>query len=177
MAYGQFIEPTVFSLDSERFLFGASNGTIHAWDTENWTEETFVEGLFGEALCLALSPDGKILAAGTSDVDEPIVLFHTESRERLRSLVGHTHTVTSIAFSPDGNVLASGSGYFDGTIRFWDVSSERELFHLPKPVCESGYFAWSPDGKSLVSVGRRGEITLWDVDLDLLTRAASQCQS
>lgn|GEM_PF-6632190 len=65
--------------------------------------------------CLAFSPDGKVLAAGSNY--NYIVLFDTSTWKELKTLKGHNKEVNSISFSPDGKTLASGSS--DGTIRFW----------------------------------------------------------
>jgi uncharacterized protein YjbI with pentapeptide repeats/nucleoside phosphorylase len=43
------------------------------------------------------------------------------SQGQLRSLLGHSNTVTSVAFAPDGKTLASGSG--GNTVKLWDVQS------------------------------------------------------
>ena len=48
----------------------------------------------------------------------------------IRTLIGHTDTLSSIAFSPDGKLLASGS--YDITIKLWDVTTGR----CP---CQTGY--------------------------------------
>jgi WD40 repeat protein len=63
---------------------------------------------------VALSPDGRTLAAASLDV---VVLWDVERGREVGQLKGHTHLVQSVAFSPDGRTLASGS--WDKTVRLW----------------------------------------------------------
>jgi len=67
---------------------------------------------------VAFSPDGRLLASGSSD--KTIKLWDVATGSEVRTLKGHTHYVLSVAFSPDGRLLASGS--WDDTIKLWDVS-------------------------------------------------------
>ncbi len=64
---------------------------------------------------IAFSPDGSLLASGSSD--GAIQLWQVSDGSLLHTLTGHTSGVSGVAFSPDGQLIASGSG--DGTVRLW----------------------------------------------------------
>jgi sugar lactone lactonase YvrE len=67
---------------------------------------------------LALTPDGKTLAAGS---DDGIVrLWDRATGQLRRRLAGHIDGVNAIAIAPDGKTLASASD--DGTTLLWDLT-------------------------------------------------------
>jgi WD40 repeat protein len=69
----------------------------------------------------AFSPDGLLVAAGTSD--GTVLLLETATGKELGQLAGHRGAVASLAFSPDGDALATGGD--DGVILIWDVKEWR----------------------------------------------------
>jgi WD40 repeat protein len=66
---------------------------------------------------VAYSPDGKILAWGSSAGE--VLLWETASKQWRRKFAGHSAFVHALAFSPDGKLLVSGS--MDTTALVWDV--------------------------------------------------------
>jgi WD40 repeat protein len=72
---------------------------------------------------LALTPEGRLLAAGTwlGAVD----VWEAESGRPVASLKGQTALATSVDFSIDGSLLAVASR--DGTTRLWDVAASQSL--------------------------------------------------
>jgi WD40 repeat protein len=122
---------------------------------------------------LALSPDGKILAAGGNDGS--IILWDMESRQRIgKPLTKHRKSVDSLAFSPDGRILASGSCEkssedkivcFGGEILLWDVESHQFLGEpLYGHTGAVDSLTFSSDGKTLVSGSYGDTVLLWDME-------------
>lgn len=66
---------------------------------------------------VAFSPDSSLIAVGNSPEEGDIALIQVSNGQLLRTLKGHTDTVTGLDFSVDGNLLVTSST--DGTIRLW----------------------------------------------------------
>ena len=113
----------------------------------------------GDAVAIALSPDGSRLAAGLRD--GTVELIDTATGQRLGpSLQGHIGGIWDLDFSPNGRWLASGSA--DGSIRLWDVASGQstklgEIDDVVMALC------FSPSGATLASANGDGTVRLWDV--------------
>jgi len=86
----------------------------------------------------------------------------------LKTLTGHTNSVSSVAFSPDGQTLSSGSatGYpYQGEIRLWRVADGALLRTLTGHTDYVLSVAFSPDGRTLASGSDYNDrtIKLWRV--------------
>ena len=139
---------------------------MDALPSANFTyEDTFFED-GGVVRTLAFSPDGKMLASG--GYNHTINLWNAAG-QLLRTLTGHTLSVTSVAFSSDGRLLASSS--VDGSIRFWNPVTGEHLRTLT--TAHAGgvqSVVFSPDSRLLVSGGRDNMARLWDVQTGRLVR-------
>jgi WD40 repeat protein len=111
----------------------------------------------GRAFTVAYSPDGGILAVGSS---LGIQLF-TSSDLQLSRFIPTKSWVRALAFSPDGSLLASGS--YDSTVRLWSPSNGTLWRKL---TGHSGWvraLAFSPDGRLLATASDDNTVRLWRV--------------
>ena len=117
-----------------------------------------------EVTCVAFSPDGSSLAAGSEDQTIQIWQYSEWGldTELLSSLDGHTGWVWDVVFSPDGRTLASASS--DRTVRLWDPESGAGLRTLIGHTSTVRQLAFSPDGQTLASASWDGTLILWDVN-------------
>lgn len=104
-----------YSPDCEQ-LIAVKNMTIYRWKTESW-ETLPVWSISTMITSLAISPDGTLLAVGSTDGG--VRLLSNENGILLRTLEGHAGTVTALEFSHDGRYLASGGE--DGVLILWGV--------------------------------------------------------
>jgi WD40 repeat protein len=144
---------------------GCVQGEIKLWDVATGREVRTLTGHTDWVRSVAFSPDGRLLASGSSD--DTIKLWDVASGREVRTLTGHTYGVNSVAFSPDGKLLASGS--WDNTIKLWDVATGREVRTLSGHTSGVSSVAFSPDGRLLASGSEDKTIKLWDIS-DLVGR-------
>jgi serine/threonine protein kinase len=118
-----------------------------------------LSGQRDSVLSVAFSPNGRLLASGSSD--STINLWDVTSGRSVRQLIGHKGQVFGVAFSPNGRMLASASG--DRTVKLWDVAGGRELVTFAGHTDRVYSVAYSPDGSTLASASKDQTIKLWEV--------------
>jgi WD40 repeat protein/serine/threonine protein kinase len=156
-----------FTPDGHR-LATLSTGNIDAkvrvWDIAAGREALALDapGAWFRSGCpLAISPDGRYLAAG--DGPGPVKLWELSTGRLARTLSSHLGFVRGLAFSPDGRLLASAGE--DSTIRVWLADTGKEALVFRGHIGQVHGVAFNPDGTHLVSGGIDGTIKVWDVTL------------
>jgi len=124
----------------------------------NFVKSVFTQN-FGGILSTTFSPDGELLAAGTTNNEIRIWQVHLGTL--LLTCQGHTDWVRSVAFSPDGRTLASGSD--DQMVRLWEVSTGSCTMTLQGHTNLVRSVAFSPDGRTLASGSDDQTVRLWEV--------------
>lgn len=131
--------------------------TIRAESVGFLRELATLTGHSGYVCSTAFSPNGWLLASGSSD--RTIKLWEMPVGRQLATLTGHSSEVYSVAVSPDGSLLASSS--YDQTIKLWEMPGGRELATLTGHSGDMYSVAFSPDGSLLASASEDKTVKLW----------------
>ncbi|KAH7926131.1 WD40 repeat-like protein [Leucogyrophana mollusca] len=115
--------------------------------------------------CMAFSPDGLRIAAGTADGSFQVLDIAT-GEVVLGPIKGHTEFVWSIVYSPDGCLLLTASR--DSSIRFWDSKTG---IQVGKPMFGHEYgvncISIAANGRRIASRGIDGTVRVWDLETRL----------
>ncbi len=163
-----------FHPDGNRVVSGGADGTVRVWDLSSRQALHAFTGKGGSVHGVAVSPDGRWLAAG----DEGGLRLWELETARERALGGHESGLRSVAFSPDSRHLLSCEA--GGLIVQWDVRTGKREFDLRHRRQDEGVAAvvvvtngsellrgtiatYGPDGQTIVSAGQDQWVMIWDV--------------
>ena len=126
------IQSIVYSLDGTKIVSGSLDTTVRIWDSTNGELLSVLKGCTFGIHCVAISPDGSLIASGSGDlIDEKsgeILAWDAKSGKVVwGTSERHKKKVLSIRFSPDGKWLLSGSR--DTTICIMDAVTG-DLFRI-----------------------------------------------
>jgi WD40 repeat protein len=165
-----------FSPDGSFIVSSSLDETVRIWETKSgrlrrtlasewgderggWVSRQTPYGHLGAVWACAISPDGRLIASGSSD--QTVKLWNSSTGEELRTLSGHTSMVVGCAFSPDGSLVASAGA--DGTVRLWDLQDGAERLVLTGHERAVSACAFGPDGSWLISAAADRTLKMWDV--------------
>lgn len=148
-----------------RSVFIVSGATLRRWRLDPRSEPASPSGHADEAWTVAFSNDGKLLASGGDDTDEPntIKLWDPVTGQLVRQWSGGSGTVASLAFSPDGCMLVTGHLEPTDNVRLWETASGRMLATLKGHTDRVRSVAIHPDGALVASAGSDRTVRIWDL--------------
>ncbi len=150
-----------FSPDGQRLAVAGGFG-VWLYDVATLRELVLFSGHTLWVTAVAFSPDGTMVASGSSD--RTVKIWDITTGRTIATLEGHTDKVSSVVFSLDGKTLASGSGL---QVKLWDIATKQHIVTLvhTHPVRAVDL---SPDGTMLASGSWNssvdvGTVWLWDM--------------
>jgi WD40 repeat protein len=152
-----YVLTAAFTPDGKSLITGGK--PIKFWDPMTGKEQKEPAQQIESAVRLAVSSDGKKLAAALRDYT--VVLFNLETMTEEFRLKGHKDEIFGLTFSPDSKTLATAS--WDSTVKLWHVASGEPLLTFKSAFGVSWCVAFSPDNSMFAFGSGRadgGEITL-----------------
>ncbi len=178
----------LLALEAQTLVDGPqTRGTVLTALQNNPGRVRFLEGTHRDIRAIAVSPDGKMLAAGNqwdlvaNAKDNTVHLWDMASDQWVERSFAADMTPLHLAFSPDGKTLAVGGGKvieegwgYQEAIVFWDIATGQLVHSIwgapiqppPRwpPFNQSlvNSIAYSPDGTLLAAGYNDGAVVLWD---------------
>jgi WD40 repeat protein len=159
------VQGLAFLADGKTLLSASFDGTMKTWDVARQKELASRADRSQTLYSLALSPNGRLLAAaGASRDSGEVKLWDVARLEPVATVRGHTGVALGVAFSPDSRTLATASA--DRSARLWTLTDSGELEdkHILARGRRCGIraMAFSSDGKTLVTGSSDETVKLWD---------------
>jgi len=154
------VPATVVAAAGGAVLAGGPGGALELIGLDDGATRRALAGHRAELTSLAVAPDGRRALSG--DSAGAVRIWELESGRSLGALPGHAGAVARVVFAPGGRLAWSVGA--DETVRVWDLEAlaeVRSFRHHEAPVTALGL--GGPDGRLVVTAGRDGAATLYDL--------------
>ncbi len=160
-----------WSSDGSQIVVGSWDGLVHVLDDQANMLKTLtvpIDGAYTAVISVAMSNDGKYVAAGSKDRTARV--WRTDDGEMMSTMSGHGGFVNSIKFTSDGNRLVTAS--VDGTCRVWETLSGKQLQVLHGHVGSVTAIDLTNNDQRLFSIGRDQQLRAWNLSASYGSRLA-----
>lgn len=133
-------------------------------------------GFKGSVYSVAFSPNGKMLAAGssqnateTTEYTSELRIYDLETSQVKQQVIEHGEGIISLAFSPNGSWIAVATGLGtsvggrSGRVKLFDVQTGQVIWAVLAHSDFVTSVAFSPDGATIASGSWDNTIKLWSI--------------
>ncbi|MDI2125209.1 serine/threonine-protein kinase [Yinghuangia seranimata] len=142
---------------------------LELWDRRRRQRIGTLPGIGDTPGSLAFSPDGRLLAGGSS-LQGKVGLWDVPQRTLIASFPSQAGGNCRVAFRPDGKALAVGAG---DSVAMVDVESRTEIARLTAQHGSVHSLAYRPLKGSLAVGYQDGTVALWDTEARRITTSFS----
>jgi WD40 repeat protein len=150
---GDYIRAGAFAANGEYLVSGGSWG-VRVWRVEDGKQMATMEASF--VRCLAVSKDGRWIAAGTDYGD--VIVWDAKTYEKVFSHREDHNGVCGVDFSPDSTRLVSASA--NKTASIWDIPTRKQVQILDHRNWVT-IAKYSPQGDRIATVSF-DSVRVWD---------------
>jgi WD40 repeat protein len=134
------VRALVFSPDGAGLASADDDGKVLLWHVRSGKLRASLDGHEGRTTALAFSPDGRVLASGSSPYavkgagrrrPGEIKLWNVATMTELASVRLPGESVVCLVFSPDGTRLAAGG--LEGKVTLWSLAGLKRPTGRAKP--------------------------------------------
>lgn len=147
-----------FTPDSQ-FVATAGDRSWRTWRVSDGKLSRMIEQPLGAATAVAFSPDGSLIAMGSSGGE--VAIRHAEGGAMVAYIKADAQSIERVAFAPDGKYLVSGGA--DRVIKLWQVSDGQLVREFKGHTNGITSLAFNPDGTQFVSSGADDTVRVWNV--------------
>jgi WD40 repeat protein len=151
---------------------GGGPFAVEAWELATGKSLGRFEMPYNRGIRVALSPDGKRLAACGAylagkradrekhrDVDKVVLVWDLPTGKEVRRLRSESGPFTALAFSPDGVDLAAADLF---GVSLWEGTAAKERRLVGEPTAMRDDVIFSPDGNLLATSSTDGLSQVWE---------------
>ncbi len=150
------------SADASIVASAAADGHVKLWPTSALPPVKPLASLAiesGEALSVALSPDGSRLAVATNA--KTLEIREAKTSSVLHTIGGFNTSCASVSFAPDGKWIAGAAQ--SGWASVWNAETGEKLFSVEAHPGGARRAVFSPDGQMLATCGWDETAAVWSL--------------
>jgi len=152
------IHQSILTPDGNNILM-ASGSQILVWDIYKKQILQRFHSVNSDVVCMSLSKDGAMLAAGFSSGE--ITIWNTNTFETQQHFKAHPHQISAIAIDAKSGILASGD--IMGSISTWDTAENKLLNTYKGHEGQITALDIGPDSQYLLSASKDNTAAIWDL--------------